>query len=235
MRNKIKFGSKTIPYTILKTKRRKTSQISVDKDNVVVRTISSKSNDEIKHMVQQKAKWIFEKQDQFKKQKSAIVKPTFSKDTTVPYLGKNCIIKINLDQKKKSIKYQNLKFIINLTEKRFLRREVQEAYEDWIHAKAEKYLETRTIKLGTKTGLKPSKIVVKGFKGRWGNAYKGTITLNSNLIKCSKDVIDYIIIHELCHLRIKDHSHRYWNLVKKHYPKYEDKIKELEALSRIIL
>lgn len=235
MKNHIKFGSKTIPYTVLKTKRRKTSEISVDKDNVVVRTISTKTNEEIKQMVKQKAKWIFEKQEQFKKQKSAIVKPIFSKDSTVPYLGKNCILKINLDQKKDSIKFQNSKFIINLTGKRFLRKEVQKIYDQWILVKASKFLESRTTTLGTKTGLKPSKIEVKRLRGRWGSALRGTITLNSNLMKCSKDTIDYIIIHELCHLKINDHSHRYWSLVRKHYPKYEDKVKELEILSRIIL
>lgn len=235
MTNKIKFGSTVIPYTIFKTKRRKTSQISVDKDNVVVRTLLTKSNGEIKQMIQNKAKWIFEKQDQFRKQKSGIVKPTFSKDTTVPYLGKNCILKINLEQKKNSVKFINSQFTINLVGKRSFKREVQKVYDEWLTTKATKYLETRTGKLGVKTGLKPSKITIKGLKGRWGSASRGTITLNSNLMKCPKDAIDYIIIHELCHLKIKDHSHRYWNLVRKHYPKYEEKVKELEILSRLVL
>ena len=235
MKKQIKFGKSTIQYNLIKTKRSKTSQISVDKDNVIVRVPTDKPTSEIKDVLKEKSKWIFKKQLELKNEKSPIVKPTFSKDTTVPYLGKNCIIKISLDQKKKSVKYQNSKFIINLTGKRFLRREVQEAYEEWIHIKAEKYLEARTTKLGVKIGLNPSKIGVKGLKGRWGSALRGTITLNSNLMKCPKDVIDYIIIHELCHLKIKDHSHRYWNLVRKHYPKYEEKVKELEILSRIIL
>jgi predicted metal-dependent hydrolase len=104
-----------------------------------------------------------------------------------------------------------------------------------LNTKASKYLDTRTVKLGVKTGLKPSKIIIKILKGRWGSTLRGSITLNSNLMKCPKDTIDYIIIHELCHLKIQDHSHRYWDLVRKHYPKYEDKIKELEIISRIIL
>jgi predicted metal-dependent hydrolase len=235
MTNKIKFGSAVIPYTIFKTNRRKTSQISVDKDNVIVRSPSSKTNVEVKQMIQQKARWVFEKQQEFKKQKSAIVKPTFSEDTTVPYFGNNCILKINLDQKKNSIKFTNSRFIVNLTSKRLLKKEVKKTYDEWLTIKATKYLEARTIKLGTKIGLKPSKITVKGLKGKWGSALRGSITLNSNLMKCSKDTIDYIIIHELCHLKIQDHSHRYWNLVRKYYPKYKEKVKELEVLSQIVL
>ena len=69
MTNKIKFGSTVIPYTVFKTNRRKTSQIIVDKDSVLVRIPSSKSNDDVKHLVQGKARWIFEKREEFQKQK----------------------------------------------------------------------------------------------------------------------------------------------------------------------
>ena len=235
MKKQIKFGNSTIQYNLIKTKRTKTSQISIDKDNVIVRVPTDKSNLEIKNIIKDKARWVFEKQQEFKKQKSAIVKPTFSEDTTIPYFGKNCILKINFEQNKKSIKFVKSQFTINLTGKRLLKKDVKIIYEEWLTIKAEKYLEARTVKLGIKTGLKPSKIIIKSLKGKWGSALRGTITLNSNLMKCSKDTIDYIIIHELCHLKINDHSHKYWNLVRKHYPKYEEKIKELEILSRIVL
>ena len=235
MKKQIRFGKSIIQYNLIKTKRTKTSQISIDKDNVIVRVPTDKPTSEIKNVLKEKSNWIFKKQLELKNQKSSIVKPTFSKDTTVPYFGKNCILTISFEQKKKSIKFSNSQFIISLTGKRFLRKEIQKIYEDWLMIKAEKYLEARTVKLGTKIGLKPSKIQVKGLKGRWGSALRGTITFNSNLMKCSKDTIDYIIIHELCHLKINDHSHKYWNLVRKHYPKYEEKIRELEVLSRIVL
>ena len=233
--NQVKFGKSIIKYSIIKSKRAKTSQIVVDRDNVIVRTPLIKSKSEIEEIVKDKAGWIYKKQFEFKKQKSPIVKPTYSDGSTLPYLGKNRILKINLDQKKNNVKYSNSRFIINLTGKRFLKKQVQREYEEWLNIKAIKYLETRTAKLGTKIGIKPSKIIIKNLKGKWGSASRGTITLNLNLMKCSKDTIDYIIIHELCHLKIQDHSHRYWNLVRKHFPKYEDKVKELEILSRIIL
>lgn len=45
---------------------------------------------------------------------------------------------------------------------------------------------------------------------------KKVITLNSSLLKAPKNVIDYVTIHELCHLKIKEHSPRFWNLIAKH-------------------
>lgn len=236
MNRKIKFHSKVIPYTIIKTNRIKTSQISVDKDNVIVRIPKSKSYNEIKYMVNQKARWIYKKQEEFRKDKSSIVKPTFSENTTVPYFGKNCILKVKLNQKKNSVKVVKSKFIINLISKRSFRKKIQKTYEEWIKNKASKYLETRTIKLASKIGIKPTKIEIKLLKGRWGSASKdGRISLNSNLLKLPKDIIDYIIIHELCHLKIDNHSYRYWQLVRKHMNNYDEKKKRIEKYGNDVL
>jgi len=229
----MRFGKSTIQYTVLKSKRRKTSEILVDEKGIKLCVPSSKTNIQIKNILEGKKQWIFKKQLEFKSEKKDQKRNIYK--TFIPHYGKNCLLKINVEQNKKSIKFTNSKFIINITGKRILKREVQKIHDEWLTIKAEKYLEARTIKLGTKTGLKPSKIIIKNLRGKWGSALRGTITLNSNLMKCSKDTIDYIIIHELCHLKINDHSHKYWNLVRKHYPKYEEKIKELEVLSRIVL
>jgi predicted metal-dependent hydrolase len=53
---------------------------------------------------------------------------------------------------------------------------------------------------------------------------EGSITINVNLVKASEDVIDYIILHELCHLKKKEHSHHYWDCVRRHMPNYQEKI-----------
>jgi predicted metal-dependent hydrolase len=52
----------------------------------------------------------------------------------------------------------------------------------------------------------------------------GSININLNLLKASEDVIDYIIVHELCHLKIKEHSYHYW---RRYMPNYEEKIEWL--------
>jgi predicted metal-dependent hydrolase len=75
------------------------------------------------------------------------------------------------------------------------------------------------------------KILIKKLKNRWGSIGKkgDTINLNINLIKCPQDVIDYMILHELCHLKIKEHSHQFWNLLHKYMPNYQTKIDWLKV------
>ena len=55
------------------------------------------------------------------------------------------------------------------------------------------------------------------------------INLNLNLIKAPEHVIDYIILPELCHLKIKEHSHHYWDMMHKFMPNHQNKIEWLNA------
>jgi predicted metal-dependent hydrolase len=81
-----------------------------------------------------------------------------------------------------------------------------------------------------KLGVTIKRIVIKHLKNRWGSMTKeGSITINVNLVKASEDVIDYIILHELCHLKIKEHSHHYWDYVRRYMPNYQQKIEWLKA------
>jgi predicted metal-dependent hydrolase len=73
--------------------------------------------------------------------------------------------------------------------------------------------------------VNPKKINIKNLKNRWGSITKERqINLNLNLIKAPEDVIDYIIIHELCHFKVKGHSHKFWTYLHKYIPNYEDKV-----------
>ena len=70
-------------------------------------------------------------------------------------------------------------------------------------------------------GIKPPQVIIKNLKNRWGSATKDyVINLNVNLLKARQSVIEYIILHELCHLKIKEHSHHFWDLLHKLKPDY---------------
>ena len=80
-------------------------------------------------------------------------------------------------------------------------------------------------KYSKKIGVGVKGMTIKNLKNRWGSLTKsGAINLNLNLIKAPEDVITYIILHELCHLKIKKHSHHYWDMLHKYMPNYHDKI-----------
>ncbi len=71
----------------------------------------------------------------------------------------------------------------------------------------------------------------RNMKTRWGvnNRGNNTITLNTELLKKEIDLLDYVIIHELCHFYEANHSSKFWNHVEKYYPKYKEARKRLRS------
>ena len=77
-------------------------------------------------------------------------------------------------------------------------------------------------------GFSPTGLVIRQLKSRWGSCTsKGRITLNSELVKLEPGVIDYVIIHELCHLKYHNHGRDYYNLLERLVPDYKLIRKEL--------
>ena len=79
-----------------------------------------------------------------------------------------------------------------------------------------------------KYNFKFNKVNIKNQKTRWGScSKKGNLNFNYKILLLSKNIADYIIVHELCHLKEFNHSHKFWNLVAKVIPNYLDIRKEL--------
>jgi predicted metal-dependent hydrolase len=84
--------------------------------------------------------------------------------------------------------------------------------------------------------MSPPRIVIKNLRNRWGSiTSKGILNLNLNLLKAPNQVIDYIIIHELCHLIINNHSHHFWRQIRKIIPDYDKSIIWLEDNAALLI
>ena len=180
MIGKLRYGNSVIKYNVIKSKRRKTSEIMVDENGVEIHVPDTKKDTDIHKIIKDKKQWIFKKQLEFSDIK-----------------------------KRKKLK---------------------------IKTKTPAYLEKRAWVLASKMKVVPSKIMIKNLKSRWGSTGKtDIITLNHALTRTPPRIIDYVIIHELCHLKIKDHSNRFWNLLSSYDKKYQDKVKWLVTNRKDVL
>lgn len=227
MISKLRYGNSVIKYSIVKSKRRKTSEIRIDENGVEVRTPITKKDSEIQEMINEKKQWIFKKQLEFRDKKKQRNRNLYK--NIVTYFGKDIPLKIETGKKDEAIHYSKNQFTVHLKSEHSKKR-IQKIYENWLLEKASKYLTNRTKKLAQKTGIKPSQVIVKSLRSRWGSATdEGIINLNSKLLKSPKAVIDYVIIHELCHLKIWNHSQSFWNMVERHCPDYRTHRNWLES------
>src|SRR5689334_11908795 len=112
--DKIHYGTATISYDIIRSKRIKTSEIIVDADKIIVRTPLNKDLSEIRRLVLDKASWILKKQKEYKDTVPQIIKPNFQEGSALPYLGKVYPIKILKKQPKNSISFTDEQFMIRL-------------------------------------------------------------------------------------------------------------------------
>lgn len=91
----------------------------------------------------------------------------------------------------------------------------------WLQEQAYQLFPNRLQALSKQSNLNPTSLVIKKYKARWGSCNsQGVISLNYLLMMTPAFVIDYVIIHELCHLKHMNHSSRFWNLVEKHDPHF---------------
>ena len=98
------------------------------------------------------------------------------------------------------------------------------------HAEARKLLVARTKELAKLGGFTINKVFVKHQKTRWGScSSRGNINLNAKLVFLRLELRDYVIIHELCHLRHMNHSKAFWSSVQSYIPHAKALQKELRA------
>ncbi|MDP2951541.1 MAG: M48 family metallopeptidase [bacterium] len=100
--------------------------------------------------------------------------------------------------------------------------------------KAQGFIKERVRYLNKSYGFAFNKITIKNQKTRWGScSKKGNLNFNYKILFLPKDLADYIIIHELCHLKILNHSKKFWQLVKQQMPNYLEIRKALKERNQM--
>ncbi len=103
------------------------------------------------------------------------------------------------------------------------RSELKKAYAKFLRTQAELHFAERVDFFSKQMNLYPKKLSFRAQKSRWGScSSNGTLSLNWQLISAPLEVIDYVIVHELAHLRHPNHSKNFWDLVEQAYPNYRE-------------
>ncbi|MDQ4072963.1 MAG: M48 family metallopeptidase [Thermoproteota archaeon] len=232
--HRIVYKNNEIKFRIIKTSKRKTTEIIIRYGDILVRAPVSKPAAEIKELVEKKSGWILKHLDKIKYNKPEVILPKYKNNTTLPYLGKNYDLTIIKDVHD-YVEFANNTFSIysRRPESRLWNKET---YEKWLFSLAPRIFHPLVEKYSSMLNAKPGKILIKDLKSRWGSTTpKDTINLNVHLMKAPLEVIEYVVLHEIGHLRVKDHSHRFWELIKNHMNDYDIKRKWLKINGHNIL
>ena len=109
--------------------------------------------------------------------------------------------------------------------------ELRALIERWYRREAATHLAERVEHYAPRLGVRPSGVTIRGQRSRWGScSARGTLSLNWRLMMVPSALADYVVVHELCHLRHMDHSPRFWAMVGGVVPDHRERRRSLNAL-----
>lgn len=233
MKKSVQFGSEVIEYDLIFANR-KTLGITVRPDrSVLVKAPEGSSLQKVDEKLRKKAPWILRQKQHFLSFEPRITQRKYVSGEEVLYLGRQYQLQL-VKANKEGVKYEG-KFIKVYTHD-FDKDNVKRILDAWYRDKAEKWffqLAKPWVNKFETFNVSPKNIELKNMKYRWGScSAKGRVLLNPELIKAPKPCIEYVIVHELCHLVHYGHTKDFFDLQNKVMPdweKWKDKLENLLA------
>ena len=210
---------------IIKEKRKSLAVEVYPNFSVVIKSPEQAKDFEIKDFIKRKTPWI-EKQINYFKQFNMPEDKIYESGSSALYLGRQYQVIIEKSLLRNIVKVFNNKIYI-LTPFTHKLDEINQAFSDWMIKRAETVFNERlNVCMKAFPDLKMPSLKIRKLNKRWGSYLKKhEIVLNPALIKASKQAIDYVIYHELCHAYYPNHTEEFYNLLSLKMPNWE-KVKE---------
>ena len=219
----VMYGRKTIEYSLFYSKR-KTLEIAVHPDSTVI--VKAPINSDIlliEQKINKRARWILKQLHYFRQFAPKTPERCYVNGETHLYLGKQYRLRI-AQGNENSVKLSRGFFQVACREgptPEITKRLLQKWYLEKACLQFNDSMERCWLKFNSFRYTKPA-ISIKRMQKRWGSlSDKGTVTLNTDLVKAPKECIDYVVTHELCHLKYNDHSKKFYKLLDSVTPGWE--------------
>ncbi len=181
--------------------------------------------EKVQAFVLRKQRWIKDKSE-FLMRQPVPIQRAIKEGETFWWRGQKIPLRIlPLDSGRAKISQQENEFVLEVPldwTDRKIERTGKKLLLEWYRKEATQFLPRRLQALAQTVKLFPDRVSVRTQKTMWGCCHtrKKAIFLNWQLILAPDAVIDYVILHELCHLKVANHSHQFWRMVESLYPDY---------------
>lgn len=230
MRQEIVFGTETITYEIRFLPTRRTLGIEVHPDlSVVVRAPADCDPDTIQARVSKRASWISKQLTNFQRYSPRTPARQYVNGETHLYLGRQYRLKV-VTGEPASVKMNRGYLTMTLPGKsdpEVVKTLLHRWYLD--HAR-HVFIDVLDEWLPRFKGHLRPRLIVRAMQSRWGSlSQAGTMTLNANLVRAPRACIEYVVAHELCHLKHRDHDASFFRLLEQVMPDWEKRKQRLET------
>jgi predicted metal-dependent hydrolase len=236
-RGVIRFGRSLIDYAVERSPHRRTLTIAVDlRTGVLVKAPRETSSETIAAVVRRKGSWILQRLADFA-ELPAIPRPKeFINGESFLYLGRNYRLKRlpEADCRVSVVKLWGGRLRVTVpNDVGHLdgRDAIRAALIAWYKERARKRLPERVAVFAERLGDVPPAVFVRDQEKRWGScSQKGELRFNWRIVMAPLSLVDYVVAHEVCHLKLKNHSSAFWQLLRRLMPDYEARRDRLRTM-----
>lgn len=224
------FGSRCIRYSLYRSDRKRLRIVVSPDQSVEVVAPNDQPDEQVVAAIQKKAPWISRKLAELEKFQPVPEPKSYISGETIAYLGRQYRLKVRKgpQQPAKLIG----RFLYVWVENKSDTDKIKKAVDDWyrLHAQSifSRYLE-KCCAITSRHGVPEPVMAVRLMTRRWGSCSpKGRITLNVYLVMAPVHCIEYVIMHELCHLKYHNHSKSFYSLLNRCMPDWQRRKERLE-------
>lgn len=216
-----------VTYRLKRSRRRRTVGLKLDPEQgLVVYCPHGVSRRRLEEVLHSNSGWIREKSRQAEARRAAMPQVRWTPGASLPFQGVHYPLELFFRGSKRELRLIEGKLRLMLPAKGsacLSEGEVRDEMHLSFRAAARETIEARVAFFETVVGVQPRSIRIKGQKTRWGScSARGILNFNWRLILAPPRVLDYVVVHELCHLAHLDHSRRFWARVGAVLPAYSE-------------
>ena len=220
-----------LTYTIRENPRRRRLGLELRADGTLrVGTPPGVSLGTIRSFVESQRAWIESKRAQLTFTPAS--SPALQDGAQLPYLGTELTLTICIAPKQRT-NYRLESSALMLKVPNLSR--IRPALETWYRHEAARHGAARLAHFAPHVGKAARTLTIRAQRTRWGSCTtRGSISLNWRLMQASPEIFDYVVVHELCHLLVPNHSPRFWNEVGRILPDYRARRAALRRFGRTL-
>jgi predicted metal-dependent hydrolase len=227
----LSLGDGVIEYVLTRRYGKRGVGLKVDENGLAVSAPSTMPLAKIEALVRESERWVLRKIAEWSHRKIAPVH--WREGERVPFLGGGLTLRLARGARSRADRKEGELWVVT---RDGTASQVEHAVVRWYKRAAHVYLAERLHALADAAKLSPPTLTISSAMARWGScSSKREVRLAWRLVKAPPDLVDYVICHELAHLRHMDHSNAFWAEVGRQCPDYRqkrDRLNEMDHLYR---
>lgn len=227
----VKYGTTSIEYSVVRKSSLKNTYIHVDKSGVVVKTNDTTTDKELEHYVIKKASWITRHLKGYRIHSDIEIVT----GARLYYLGRSYYVEVlEADTDRVIVEFIHSKFKIHVPVK-CNQVTLHKAVDLFYKERAMKKILPLVRRWSRLMEVAPEHISFRKSKKRWGSCSPtDRISFNYELMKINSSLIEYVIVHELSHIKYKNHSKEFWHEVQRFLPDYKSREEYIKGFEKLL-